>query len=66
MSNLENIFDENKLIEMSSLLNENPSTEIDSLNPIQSSQSPKHIKQYKTVSVWALKMLFFKKKNYSN
>ena len=54
MSNLENIFDENKLIEMSSLLNENPSTEIDSLNPIQSSQSPKHIKQYKTVSVKSL------------
>ncbi len=46
----EKIFDENKLIEMSNLLNKNgPSTEIDSLNPTQSNQSPNSVKQYKSV-----------------
>ena len=50
-NNIDKLFNENKLIEMSNLLNKNgPSTEIDSLNPTQSSQSPKAVKQYKSVS----------------
>ena len=53
MSSIKKVFEENSLVEMSNLLSNNdnntPSTEIDSLNPL-TSQSPKSLKQYKTVS----------------